>query len=196
MGISAIIEWDRHAFLWVNHNWGFTGLDEFMMLVSNEKSWLAFGLLFFVFCWFYKNTRLTHILWVAGVTISITDLLCFRLIKPFLHRLRPCYQMDMVRLLENSCGSNYGFPSNHAANSMAVIIVVLCLTRNWKWGWLLMLPFIVGISRVYVGVHYPLDVLFGFVVGGGVALLVSSLFIWKQSEILRFLSRVRRQKAQ
>lgn len=194
MNISLISAWDRHIFLFMNHNWGLPWLDSFMLLVSSEKAWLAFGLAFLGGCWFYKNPRLNQILWVAGVTIGVTDLFCFRVIKPALHRLRPCYQMDMVRLLETSCGSDYGLPSNHAANSMAFVVVVLCLTRSWRWGWLLFLPLIVGISRSYVGVHFPLDVMLGFFVGGGTALLVSSIFLWRQEEILGLLNRVRKER--
>ncbi len=194
MDISLISAWDRHVFLLMNHNWGLPWLDAFMLLVSNEKAWLAFGLVFLGACWFYKNPRLNQVLWVAGVTIGITDLFCFRLIKPALHRLRPCYQMDMVRLLEASCGSDYGLPSNHAANSMAFVVVVLCLTRSWRWSWLLFLPLIVGVSRLYVGVHFPLDVMLGFFVGGCIALLVSSIYLWRQEEILGWLNRLRKER--
>ena len=165
-----------------------------MLLMSSEKTWLVSGLVFLVAAWFYKNPRLNQVLWIAGITIGITDFFCFRFIKPVLHRLRPCYQMDMVRLLEASCGSEYGLPSNHAANSMAFVVVILCFTRSWRWGWLLLLPLIVGISRSYVGVHFPLDVVFGFFIGGGMALLVSSVMMWKQEKILSLLIRSRKEK--
>ena len=177
MDISLLSDWDRHIFFLLNHNWGLPWLDAFMLLMSSEKTWLVSGLVFLVAAWFYKNPRLNQVLWVAAITLGIADLVCFRLIKPALHRLRPCYQMDMVRLLEPSCGSDYGLPSNHAANSMAFVVVILCLTRNWRWSWLFLLPLIVGTSRSYVGVHFPSDVVVGFFVGGGIALLVSSIFI-------------------
>ena len=169
-------------------------LDHIMMLISSEKAWLACGLLFLGVCFFQKNARLNQIMWVAGASIAVTDLVCFRLIKPLLHRLRPCYQMEMVRLLEPSCGSDFGLPSNHAANSMAFVIVVLCLTRSWKWAWLLLLPLVVGVSRLYVGVHFPIDVLVGFTVGCVTGLSISLIYVWKQAEILRVINRVRKER--
>ena len=192
MDISIISSWDRRLFLLVNHNWGLPWLDDLMLLISSEKAWLVVGLVFWVVCHFCRHPLWLRILWVGGVTIAFTDLFCFRLVKPLLHRLRPCYQMDVVRLLEASCGSDYGLPSNHAANSMAFVVVILSLTRNWRWLWLLALPIVVGISRAYVGVHFPLDVLFGFLIGGLTAWVVSAFFFWKESDILRVLNRVRR----
>jgi undecaprenyl-diphosphatase len=85
----------------------------------------------------------------------------------------------MYRLVKSSCGGAYGFFSAHAANSMAVAIFMGMLLRQ-LWSWFIfvgvLLALMVGFSRIYLGVHYPFDVLIGFFIGAFFAFMAQFIF--------------------
>jgi len=192
MDMHAWTAWDRTLFLYLNQNWGYPLLDDLLLWISSEKPWFfLIGALLWT-GWKYKNLFMEKFLFSAAISIAMTDLFCFRWVKPFFHRMRPCYQIEMTRLLEDSCGSNYGFPSNHAANSMALAIVILYLSKSprWKIGWIFLFPLVVGLSRIYVGVHFPLDVLCGFFIGGfiglGTAVVVDKKYLYFKKRCFKY----------
>ena len=94
-------------------------------------------------------------------------------------RLRPCYDMpDLVRLVKDSCGGKGGYFSAHAANTMALAIFMgKVLKPYFKYSIILLFSwaFLVGYSRIYIGVHYPGDVLTGFIFGILMAFLMYKL---------------------
>jgi len=104
-------------------------------------------------------------------TVSLCDMTSTNLFKEVFHRLRPCADLDFfqnVRLVVDSCGGKYGFTSNHAANhfGMATFIFLTLKPVIGKWVWLAYLwAAIIGYAQVYVGVHYPFDILGGAAIG-------------------------------
>jgi undecaprenyl-diphosphatase len=118
-----------------------------------------------------KSVRLAAILLI--VTIIISDQLSSSVIKYWLLRQRPCRTLHHVRLLV-SCGSGLSFPSSHAVNNFAGALVLAFFLPRAKW-WFFGYAAIIAFSRVYVGVHYPADVIGGGVIGlicGGCVLIV------------------------
>ncbi|MGB5403582.1 MAG: phosphatase PAP2 family protein, partial [Robiginitalea sp.] len=97
-------------------------------------------------------------------------------------RLRPCYEPELeglVRLVKSSCGGRFGYFSAHAANAfgLATFFAVFWGQRKRLWGALLLLwAVVVGYSRIYLGVHYPLDILTGFLAGGLLGWLFAQLY--------------------
>jgi undecaprenyl-diphosphatase len=107
-----------------------------------------------------------------GIAIGTTDAMTYQVLKPSFDRLRPCYlEPEATRLVVESCGSDLGFPSNHAANAMAAAVAGALTWRRRRLNiFLFGTASLVGLSRIYLGVHFPGDVLGGFVVGALISL--------------------------
>jgi undecaprenyl-diphosphatase len=106
------------------------------------------------------------------ITITVSDQLNSSVIKYWFERPRPCHILHNVHLLVD-CGSGYSFPSSHAVNNFAGALILTFFFPRAKW-WFFGFASIIAFSRVYVGVHYPSDVIGGAVIGlfcaGGVLL--------------------------
>jgi undecaprenyl-diphosphatase len=128
-----------------------------------------------------RPVRLAALLLI--ITIVVSDQMSSSVIKYFLSRQRPCHVLHDVRLLV-SCGSGYSFPSSHAVNNFAGALILAFFLPRAKW-WFFGFASIIAFSRIYVGVHYPSDVIGGGVIGlmcGGCVLFVffrlENLWYW------------------
>jgi undecaprenyl-diphosphatase len=119
----------------------------------------------------------------TAFAIAASDLISSGLIKHLVMRIRPCFEMDGVRLLIDQSRS-WSFPSSHAANMAAAAWV---LSRNYgRWAWAFwVIAGAVAFSRIYVGVHYPFDVAAGLLVGIG----CGAAALWARSQIRRLLEK-------
>ena len=116
--------------------------------------------------------RLAAILLIP--TIVLSDQLNSFWLKFIVERVRPCHELLDVRLLVG-CGSGYSFPSSHAVNNFAAALLLSYFLPRWTWAFFTFAG-IVAFSRVYVGVHYPSDVVAGAIVGMAIAGVVIVLF--------------------
>lgn len=164
-GLGSI---DRVAFGLINGLWTHPTLDAIMPVITDihKVPWFIYGVApLGLGAWLHKGRqRALRVLVVAALAVGVCDLLAYRVIKPWVGRVRPQYAGIGVRMLTPQ-GGRLGFPSNHATNAGAaasVLSVAYPAAGIVFWS----LAGLVAYSRVYVGAHYPFDVLAGLLLGG------------------------------
>jgi len=169
--LRSLLELDIKLFWLVNRELTSTHLDPLMATLSADWFWWAFaGVLLAAALW-KKNKWLLKTVLLVAVAMGLSDLIAFEILKPTVRRERPCREFDGVRLVGDRCGGDFGFPSNHAANGFAAATVffVRRSSRERTSRMLTLLPFglavLVGFTRIYLGVHFPGDILAGFLFG-------------------------------
>jgi membrane-associated phospholipid phosphatase len=168
---------DQELFYFINNNMHVGWLDRFAPYWRSMYFWLPVYVFFISYLLTNFNTKQAAIYLLAlGLTVGSADIISSRLIKNTVARLRPCNDEKVkpnVKLLVN-CGGGYSFTSSHATNHFAAAIFVILTfvgSRKWLRYSLLFWAASISFGQVYVGVHYPLDVLCGAILGSGVGWL-------------------------
>jgi undecaprenyl-diphosphatase len=166
--LDTIIAFDHSLFMLLNSVWTFDFLDWFMPFITNAKTWMPIILVVWFYLLFAGDKKMRFLALALLVSVGCNDLICARVIKKSVGRKRPCSLEETdtfkCRLLLPRKSSK-SFPSNHASNTAAFAATVL-----FFWGFKAGIPFvflalIIGYSRIYCGVHFPLDVLTGWAIG-------------------------------
>jgi undecaprenyl-diphosphatase len=168
--LDQILHYDTELFLFLN-NLGSEQWDGFWMFYTHKFNWIPFYalLLFLLYKHLGKQKMLVLILMVIAL-ITFTDQIT-NLFKYGFERPRPCHEQDLqgiMRIVKEGCGGRFGFFSGHASNSMAIAVFVgLLLREKYKnlIFFLLVWAAAMAYSRIYIGVHYPLDVVCGMTFG-------------------------------
>ena len=172
---------DRQLFLWLNGfhcPWG----DEVMWLISSKWLWIPLYIFILTHLFRTRKKDFLRILALIALVIGLSDWISSGVIKDSVKRYRPSHNTKLapqVHVYKHADGSEYrggtyGFVSSHAANCFAIAtLAFIFLRRKSKhWGWLCVWATLVAYSRIYLGVHYPLDILGGAMVGIAVTLAV------------------------
>ena len=180
--LANLVALDQRLFMFLNGAMTNSFLDWLMPLITNAKTWLPFIFLALFFMIYKGGKRLRVLVLALVLSVGFTDAFCARVVKKLVGRPRPCSieQTDtfQCRLLLPPKTSK-SFPSNHAANAAAFALTVM-LVYSFKAGLpLLVLAFLVGYSRIYCGVHFPGDVMAGWIFGTLIAWLVTSAILKK-----------------
>jgi undecaprenyl-diphosphatase len=159
-GLSAL---DARIFHLINRSLQNPLFDLVMPILSTKRYFLLPALVVVLMLLVWGGRRMWVVVAVAVAALALSDV-GTNLIKAALHRTRPCHVIPDVHLLAG-CTRSFSLPSNHASNMFALAAVGWLGLRRWRWA-LALLAAGVAYSRVYLGVHYPADVLAGAVWGG------------------------------
>lgn len=177
--LEKILQWDRDTFIYLN-NLGIEEYDLFWSTVTNISTWIPLFVLFFVIIYlkYPKREALFVTFTVIALVFFITT--ATDLTKEYVARLRPNNDPQvntLIRILKTPI--TYSFFSGHAASSFSVTtLVVLFLRNRFKWCWLFYIwPLLFALSRIYVGVHYPVDIIVGAMVGVLSAFLFYAIYV-------------------
>lgn len=188
--MEELISWDEELFLKLNTlhlDW----LDPIASSITGNLIWIP---LYVILIYFIYRANPKGIWWVLGglaLTILVADQVTSGFMKPYYERLRPCHDprwTDIVHIYQR-CGGLYGFASSHAANTFGVAVFLnLKMKGKIKFLPLLFLwAALVSYSRIYLGVHYPLDILVGAFVGAIAGIISWILVVFIRREILKTL---------
>lgn len=181
---QMIYRWDSWLFHLLNGRWTNPFFDAAMPFLTdlNRQPWvLALVAALIVWALWRGGSRGRQAVAVLVLTILVMDQFNSFALKDLFLRPRPCHELTDVRLLVN-CGGGRSFPSSHAVNTFAGAMVLGFFYPRALWA-LIGFALVVAYSRVYVGVHYPLDVVGGAVVG----LIGAVIMVWLTSSMLGWI---------
>lgn len=178
--METLLQLDQTLFFIINNDWHNSFLDAIMPHWRDKYTWIPLYLFLAIFVGY--RFRIRGLYWVLflALTVGVADTVSSKIIKKSVQRVRPCNDQQIqseVKLLVR-CGGGYSFTSSHATNHFAVaLFIIATLGRIYRW---IRWPFLlwaasIAFGQVYVGVHYPMDILVGAIngsiIGYGIALL-------------------------
>lgn len=180
---ETLIQNDKELFLFLN-NMGSSTWDAFWIFLTHKLSSIPLYAVLLLLSYKKFGLRATLVLLVAvALLISVTNGLA-DFFKYGVQRLRPCYDPDLsnaFRLVKDHCGGKFGYFSAHAGNTSAVAMFFSILLKSkfrYIGIFLMFWAFLVAYSRIYIGVHFPLDVISGIGIGLFFGWLFAKLYIF------------------
>ena len=179
--VQKILQGDHWLFTRINQTWTSPLLDAILPYLREAEIWIPFYLFLLVFI--TLNFGKKGWWWALSLimTAIVSDLTSSSLVKNLVFRLRPCHNPDLaetIRILVIYCPQSSSFTSSHACNHFALatfIYLTLRQTSRW-WGILFFWAFAISYTQVYVGVHYPIDILGGALLGCFIGFVTSRVF--------------------
>lgn len=177
---------DQQLFLFINSS-NSPFFDQVMYTLSGKLIWVPLYLAILVFMGIkYKRNFLIILIFII-LAATLADQSSV-IVKNIVHRLRPCHEptlTGLVHLVNGECGGIFGFVSSHATNSFDVALLSLMfIKKRWYTISIILWASVIGYSRIYLGVHYPLDVICGSLLGSFIGWSVYSLYVLTDNRIL------------
>ena len=172
---------DKHLFTFVNATAATPVLDLPMRAMRYAYTWvplyvfMLYWLLRYGRRWAWQFTALTL------VSFGLTDWISSSVLKPLVGRLRPCYDVSLQQTIHKleGCGGQFSMPSSHASNHFGLATFWFCAIfymTGRRWYWLYVWALVVCYAQVYVGKHFPLDILAGAGLGTGIGYTLARMF--------------------
>ncbi len=172
-----LAEIDKGLLFFINLKLGNPVLDHLFILLSDQRILFAILGLIVAVMIIRKVPHTGNMIILSLIGIALTDPICSQILKKLVMRPRPCHAgLQLREIIE--CGGLYGFPSNHAANC-AVVAYIVGRFRHRLILFMWLLAVAVGISRIYLGKHYPSDILAGYLFG----VLMGMAVLWVRRKI-------------
>lgn len=171
--METLLNIDKQLFLFVNQTLSNDFFDLIMPFITDKKNWIFIYIIGFIYLLFKHKWKGLIIISTLLIGVLIADQVSANLIKDWVGRLRPCHDLDNVNLLVN-CGSGKSFPSAHATNNFFAAFTLSHFFKKQTHIFYI-IAFLVAISRVFVGVHYPLDITAGALLGILIGFLLTTI---------------------
>lgn len=183
---QGILEWilgfDTWLFLQINTIFTNPILDTILPLWRDSELWVPLYLFLIIFALINFGKKGWSWILFAIINVTLTDQASSSLVKKWFARIRPCNEETLVgkmRLLLEHCSGGFSFTSSHATNHFGFAVFVYLTTKHFmgKWTrWLFVWAATISYAQVYVGVHYPVDVLVGALLGLGIGTLTAKYY--------------------
>lgn len=180
--ISTITDFDRRLLSKINGEWHNSALDRILPLLRESKFWIPFYFFLLIFVLINFGRKGWYWCLSLAVTASVSDLISSRLVKGNFFRLRPCRDealAEHLRFMVKYCPVSSSFTSSHAVTHFAMAMFIYTTFRHSlspKWIYIFFWAAIICYAQVYVGVHYPTDVICGALLGLIIGYLPAKLF--------------------
>ena len=166
---------DKRILIWVHQNCSNSVFDVIMPKITDQNNWIIFIALLTICLAFRLGKKGKIALSLLIISVALTDMFCAQVLKPYFERLRPSHvNLEGLNLLVSK-GGKWSMPSNHASNMFVLATIISTFYSKTKAG-IFLIAILVSFSRVYVGVHYPMDVIVGASIGTIIATIIISLW--------------------
>jgi len=171
--IDILQKTDTQLFIFLNSIFSTTLLNYFFVAITDARFWILPAIVAATLFIKLEHNKALTVLLLALVTLAIADPVSSQIFKPLLHRPRPCHPDFFVNSAHMLFGfkSSLSFPSSHSTNMFALAFIFTKFYKS-RWIWFFSFATLIGFSRIYVGVHYPGDVLGGAILGVIIAWIV------------------------
>lgn len=181
----SLIEWldavDKNLFIIIQNDTDQPILDKVMPVLRNPLTWIPFYIFMLYFGMVKGKTKTLFFIILSILTFIITDNISAQILKPLFARPRPCYDAQLHSFIRSlvDCGGLYSFPSSHATNHFGLAAFWYWSVKqitNKKWTWLWLWAFAISYAQIYVGKHYPFDIVAGAAIGTIIGSLMAKIF--------------------
>ncbi len=182
-----MFELDEQFFLYLN-SFHSDGWDKAMVTITAKETWFPLYALILGILIGVKPKRAITVSFALAIAVGLSDYIASGIFKPWIERLRPCHDPRWTEVIHtvNHCGGKYGFFSSHASTTFALAVFLIYVFRKDTFFVWLLLPWamMVSYSRIYLGVHYPLDVFTGALTGSLMGWIVAKGFLNMEDKLL------------
>ncbi len=182
---------DLTFFYFFNHTLSVGFLDKFFSIITNVNNWYIAYVILLLLTFIKGGTKGKLAVLSVILLVIFTDQLGYRILKEYFERVRPCNALPDV-LTPLGCTGSFSFPSNHALNNFAAAVFFYRLYPHLKYS-LFITASLVALSRVYLGLHYPSDILGGAIIGSAFGYLFA-FFVLYVDEKLKTKNQLNHQK--
>ena len=174
--INTLVEIDKNLMVFLNKTISNSIFDILMPIITNQNFLAIIGVILIIYLGYFGEKKGRITLLVLLFAAGMSDAICAQIIKPWVGRIRPSHEfIEYINLLVSK-GGKWSFPSNHAANSFAFATILSYFYDKNKII-LFSIASAIAFSRVYVGVHYPMDIFFGGLIGYTISWVILSIWV-------------------
>ena len=179
--INELIKIDHQIFEAINTGCSNAFFDWLMPVIRNKLTWIPLYLLIIGFALKTYKIKGFYLILFFAATVGLADFISSSVIKPMINRTRPCNDIEIQNhvISRVPCGSGKSFPSSHATDHFSIaIFLIMVFAKKWKFvlPTFLIWAFLICFAQIYVGVHFPIDILFGAMLGSFIGFVGAKLF--------------------